>query len=119
ALDLLEDMLLQGWYSPMTASPLLDRSRERWLLATMLEEAGRTDEALRWFGSFEDISVFAKVYVAPSHWRRAMIYEERGELGRAREHYERFVELWDDVDLEFRPMVDTAREWVEGFVEER
>jgi tetratricopeptide (TPR) repeat protein len=114
-----ENLELTGWYVTMTPSPMLGRSRERWLLATLLEEAGRIDEALRWYGSFEDFSPYSRAYEAPSHWRRARIYERRGELGRAREHYERFLELWENADVEFRPMVDEAREWVEGFVEER
>ena len=119
ALAQAENLELTGWYVYMTPSPLLDRSRERWLLATLLEEAGRIDEALRWYGSFEDFSVYARVYEAPSHWRRARIYEARNELGLARQHYERFVELWTEVDGEFQPMVDAAQEWLEGFVEER
>jgi DNA-binding SARP family transcriptional activator/TolB-like protein len=83
----------------------------RWLRAELLREVGREEEALRWYASFPDPSNFFydPHYLAPSHLRRAEIYERRGEHAQAAEHYRRFVELWQDTDPELQPLVEQAR----------
>ena len=109
ALDHLEAVEFEGMYQYMSASAFLSRARERFLLATLLNEAGRTEEALRWYGTFEDVGAHDRMYIAPSHFRRARIHERLGNLEAAAEHYRAFIELWRDADPEFQPLVEEAR----------
>ncbi|MCZ6755316.1 MAG: hypothetical protein O7E49_08390, partial [Gemmatimonadetes bacterium] len=109
ALELLETMELEGWFPYMAASPFVSLGRERFLLATLLEETGRTEEALRWYGTFKGLGPHDRIYIAPSHLRRARIHERLGNLDTAAEHYRAFIELWQDADPEFQPLVVEAR----------
>jgi tetratricopeptide (TPR) repeat protein len=83
--------------------------RERFLLATLLESVGRTDEALMWYGTFKDVGPHDRVYIAPSHLRRARIHERLGNHETAADHYRAFIELWQDADPEFQPLVEGAQ----------
>ena len=109
ALELLEAIRLEAWHQLSVASAFYSGGLERFLLARLLEEEGRYDEALRWYGSFEGASVHDRVFEAPAHWRRGRIYEARGDRERAALHYERFTELWSDADPELQVRVDEAR----------
>ncbi len=109
ALALLEEVRLQVWHQFSVASPFFSGSLERYLLARLLEQAGRHTEALRWYGSFEGAALHDRIYAAPAHWRRAKIYEALGEREQAVLHYQRFVELWRDADPEYHWMVEEAR----------
>jgi len=84
-------------------------SRERFLMAMLLENAGRTEEALMWYGTFEDSGPHDRMYIAPSHLRRARIHQRLGNLETADVHYRAFIELWRDADPEFQPLVEEAR----------
>ena len=48
-------------------------------------------------------------YLAPAHLRQADMDARLGEPRQACEHYRKFVQLWQDCDLELRPMVEAAR----------
>ncbi len=109
ALDHLEAVEFEGMYQYMVASAFFSLARERFLLATLLDEAGRTDEALRWYGTFEDVGAHDRMYIAPSHLRRARIHERLGSLDDAAEHYRAFIGLWRDADPEFQPLVEEAQ----------
>jgi tetratricopeptide (TPR) repeat protein len=118
ALRWLERAGMLRWYQLPINSPFFSQSYERFLRASLLDELGRYEEALRWYGSFEEISVYDLVFVAPSHLRRAEIYETLGERERAAFHYERFIELWSDADPELRTMVDDAAARLAAVTEE-
>ncbi len=92
----------------MVASPFYSQANERYLRAGLLVAANRQQEALRWYSSFREASLYDLVYLAPSHLRRAEIYERLGEREKAALHYRRFVELWSDADPELRSMVEHA-----------
>ncbi len=109
ALELLEGIRLEAWHQLSVASAFYSGGLERYLLARILEEDGRFEEALRWYGSFEGAAVHDRVYEAPAHWRRGRIYEARGDRERAALHYERFIELWAEADPELQELVDEAR----------
>ncbi|MEE8278027.1 MAG: hypothetical protein V3R89_04835, partial [Thermoanaerobaculia bacterium] len=87
-------------------SPFFSHAYERLARAELLYELGRYDEALRWYEAMADKLVYAG---APSHLRLAEIYERRGERQKAAQHYERFVELWQDCDPELRPLVEDVK----------
>lgn len=65
---------------------------------------------MRWYASFESLSTYDLIFVAPSHLRRAEIYDRLGDDSRAAEHYARFVDLWRHADPDLRPMVDSAKQ---------
>ena len=86
------------------------QDRERYLRAELLSANDRDDEALIWYNGFTEGSVYALTYLAPSHLRRAEIYERRGEQEQAVFHYRRFIELWSQSDPELRPIVEQAEQ---------
>jgi tetratricopeptide (TPR) repeat protein len=85
---------------------------ERFLFGEALTAQGRDDEALRWFASFPEPAGYDLIYLAPSHLRRAEIYDRQGDHDRAVFHYARFAELWEECDPELRPLVEAALERV-------
>jgi tetratricopeptide (TPR) repeat protein len=108
ALAQLERLSLQPAYGGTFASPIWGQVHTRFLLAEVLDGAGRSREALRWFGSIGQMSTFATSYRAPSEYRSAEIYERLGETEAAAQLYARFIATWSDCDPEFRPMVNEA-----------
>jgi tetratricopeptide (TPR) repeat protein len=49
------------------------------------------------------------VYLAGVHRRLAALYEAKGEVPKAAEHYRAFIELWKNADPELQPRVAEAR----------
>jgi hypothetical protein len=90
-------------------SPFVSQAYERYVRAELLHELGRDDEALRWYATFGDNSPYDLVYLAPSIYRQASIYDARGDSVRALERYSAFVALWAASDPELQPWVAQAR----------
>jgi len=88
-------------------SMLLSLARERWLMAEILYQLGRVDEAVRWFEPYWG-RVGESVFVAPSYYRRGLLREATGDITGARADYRRFVEIWSDADAELQGWVDDA-----------
>ena len=63
-----------GW-----TSGFVSQAYERYVRAELLHELGRDDEALRWYSTFAENSVYDLVYLAPSVYRQGQIYDGRGE----------------------------------------
>ena len=89
-------------------SPFYTETAEHWLRAELLHSLGREQEAIRWYASLSQASLYDLIYRAPSHLRRGQILERLGESDQAAEHYQRVAELWADCDPELRPMLDQA-----------
>jgi tetratricopeptide (TPR) repeat protein len=113
-LDLLSQQRGAVWYNVLMASPFVSLCRDRLLKAQLLRRAGRYTEAVQLFGSFSENSVYDAIFDPPSHLYRAEIYEERGEVEKAAEHYRRVIEMWSDADVQLQPTVDRARERLEA-----
>lgn len=109
ALGRLEDACTGALFELGMASPFYSRTRERWLRARLLERLGRVQEALCWYGSFEEQSIYDLIYVAPSHLRRAELHERLGDERSARSHYERYIALWSEADEPLQSKVREAR----------
>jgi len=77
------------------------------LRGDILRELGRLEEALMWYGAL-GAKPYDLPYLAISHLRRAETYEQLGNDERARAHYSRFIQLWEDCDPELRPLVNDA-----------
>jgi tetratricopeptide (TPR) repeat protein len=110
ALQALEGVRMEVWYQFMTTSAFYSEARERYLRGQALEALGRFEDALPWYSSFAENSVYDLAYVAPGEMRQAEIDEKLGRQAEAVRHYRRFVELWQDADPEFQPMLQRARD---------
>src|SRR3989449_401180 len=85
------------------------------LLARAYERAGQRDSAVAvyeravttpgYFRAFEESAT-----LGPTYRRLGELYEERGDMARARDYYGRFVELWKDADAELQPAVRDVRQ---------
>ena len=110
----LERVPIHHWYELHLYSPFYSMAYERYRLATLLETSGRDDEALRWFSSFQDHAFYDLAYLAPSHYRRGLIHQRRGDAEAADRHFARFIELWAECDPELEPLVKDARSRIGG-----
>ncbi len=106
----LEGARLTGLFELTISSPFFSQAFERFQRAQLLEAEGRVDDALCWYSSFAEQSVFDLVYLGPAHLRSAELLERLGRRQEAAHYYERFIELWRECDPEFRPRVAAAEE---------
>jgi tetratricopeptide (TPR) repeat protein len=89
-------------------SPFYTYTAERWLRAELLRQLERYEEALRWYDSIVQSSLYELIYLAPSHLERARIRERLGNRLHAASHYRRLIAVWKECDPELRPVVDEA-----------
>ncbi|HSB53583.1 MAG TPA: protein kinase, partial [Gemmatimonadales bacterium] len=77
------------------------------LLARAFDGAGQPDSAIAHYESFlalaQAIPFPGTSWRARSHERLAELYESKGDLPKASEHYARFIELWEHADPELQP----------------
>jgi tetratricopeptide (TPR) repeat protein len=113
ALELLDGARLETWYQLAIWSPFYSQTRERFMRARLLEEAGRLEEAARWYASFEQVSLFDIVYLAPARAQLAHLEERAGRRREAGRLYSGFLDLWRDADSALQPDVARARQRLE------
>jgi tetratricopeptide (TPR) repeat protein len=100
AARLLDGLQIRAFYQNAVTSPVVNVTRERWQHAEALAGAGRREEALRWFLSFEHHSIHDLAYAAPATLRRGELLEAMGRRAEAAAAYRRMLELWADCDPE-------------------
>ncbi len=102
AIELLDSAKWHMNYNEVFLAPIIGAGRAGYTRALALQQLGMHEEALRWYeyGSHGIGSFFNLILLAPSHYRRAEIYEELGDIEQAIWHYEAFAELWKDADPE-------------------
>jgi class 3 adenylate cyclase/tetratricopeptide (TPR) repeat protein len=100
-------------YILQLSSPFYVQGRERFLKARLLEEAGRLADALLWYGSFDEHSVYDLAYVAPGRLARARLLERMDRTGEAAADYAAVVEAWRDCEPALRPGWEEARRGLE------
>ena len=79
-----------------------DRAGERDSAVAVYERAVTTPGLLR---ALEESPT-----LGPTYKRLGELYEERGDTARARDYYNRFVDLWKDADAELQPAVRDVRQ---------
>ncbi len=114
ALELLETASMSALFELTMASPFFSQALERYLRAELLDRLGRTEEALRWYDSFREHSTYDLIYLAPSHLRRAQMFERSGDHQKATLHYSKFLALWKDCDVELAGAVKAAEQRLAG-----
>ncbi|MGD2216762.1 MAG: hypothetical protein PVJ64_08395 [Gemmatimonadales bacterium] len=112
ALELLENMRPEEWWSFLPWSVLQTGAHQRFLRAEVLEALGREEEALNWYASL-GLSPGEVSHIAPAHLRRAEILERLGRPEEAVLHYRRFIALWRDCDPELEAEVARAESALE------
>ncbi len=95
--------------SKIALSPFFALTRERFLRALNLREVGRNEEALKWFSTFGEVSVYDLAYLAPARFHRGQMLEGLRDLDSAALEYRQVLELWAHADPELLPLVEQAR----------
>jgi tetratricopeptide (TPR) repeat protein len=108
ALRVLERMALRVPYQLAGRSMYFARTRERYLLAQLLERAGRLDEAYDWYGSVPFTARLDYMYLAPAHLGQARVRERQGDRAAARVHYASALDLLARADGAFAVLRDEA-----------
>jgi len=91
-----------GW---LELAGTYDTARQSDSALAIYERIVSTPGMFRLFFHFVDDSYG----LAPTLKRLGELYEERGQLDKARDYYGRFVELWKDADAELQPSVREVR----------
>ena len=102
---LLDASMTYAWYNLSHASGFHAKVHARWARAEAFAEIGRTEEALRWYGSFGAHTVYDLPYQAPAHYEMGQLLEAAGDSSAAAGHYRRSIEMWSDADEEFKPLL--------------
>jgi len=84
-------------------------------LARAYERAGERDSALAVYERAVTTPGLTRFFeeattLGPTYKRLGELYEERGQLDKARDYYGRFVDLWKDADAELQPVVRDVRQ---------
>lgn len=82
----------------MPGGPVPDGGLERLTRARLLEAVGRTDEALRWYGSIPAPVSHSLVYAAPAHLARARLLDVAGRRSEAEVARARAARIWRDCE---------------------
>jgi tetratricopeptide (TPR) repeat protein len=88
---------------------------QRYRLASLLQDRGAEEEALRIYGSLYSTPWLE----ALGYFQRAELHERRGEREEALRYYARFVELWADADPHLQPRVEAARRAIRALSPDR
>jgi tetratricopeptide (TPR) repeat protein len=93
-------------------------------LGRAYERAGRRDSALAVYERAVSTAGMPRLFeeaatLGPTYQRLGELYEERGDIARARDYYGRFVDLWKDADPELQSIVGDVRERLARLSRER
>ena len=85
-----------------------------YLLARAYERAGQRDSSVAVYERAVTTPGYTRAFeesatLGPTYRRLGELYEERGDTARARDYYNRFVDLWKDADAELQPSVREVR----------
>lgn len=119
ALTALENVRQQAWYGVLQVTPVGAMPEARFLRGQALSAVGRGVEALSWFRSLEEFSLFDVTYWGPTYLAEAEIYEQLGDREKAALYYKRLVDLWAGCDPELRPLVEQAERGLGRLTAER
>ena len=91
-------------------------------LATTFDRAGQVDSAIAYFTEYLETPYLFRTRSgsnAIAHRRLGALFEQRDEVSMAVNHYNQFIELWNDADADLQPQVQDARERIARLVGER
>ena len=84
-------------------------------LARAYERSGQPDSALAVYersinSTGANLLFDQATTLAPTYRRLGELYEDRGQLDKARDYYGRFIDLWKNADPELQPLVRDVRQ---------
>ncbi len=84
-------------------------------LGATYDAVGEADSAVASFAQAVDVPSYLGVlkehgFLTLTHRRLGELYEGRGEREKAVEHYNKFLDFWQDADAELQPQVEEVRE---------
>src|SRR5690348_8124452 len=84
-------------------------------LARAYERSGQPDSALALYERSVNTNGIGLLFdqattLAPTYRRLGELYEDRGQLDKARDYYGRFIDLWKNADPELQPLVRDVRQ---------
>jgi len=93
-------------------------------LARAYEQAGERDSAIAVYERAVTTPGFARLFeeaatLGPTYKRLGEMYEERGQLDKARDYYGRFVDLWKNADPELQGVVREVKQRLARLASER
>jgi tetratricopeptide (TPR) repeat protein len=109
-LDTLARAEVEIGYDSGITSPFYSRAGARYLRGSLAESTGCHDEAVRWFASFGETSVYDLAYMTPALVRRGQSLEKLGRTEAAVDSYRRALALWAERDEELAPIIAPAAE---------
>ena len=83
--------------------------------ARAYERSGQPDSALALYERSVNTNGLGLLFdqattLAPTYRRLGELYEDRGQLDKARDYYGRFIDLWKNADPELQPLVRDVRQ---------
>ncbi len=112
ALAALEAVPVRAGYIEALQSFLYSHSHARFRRAQLLETAGRPEEALRWYESFDEMSAYDLVLQGPAQLRAGTILESLGRRDEAAAHYRKALDMLEGGEAQFEAMARQAAEGV-------
>lgn len=94
----------------LNVAPFYAQVRERFVRAELLATVGKHEAALGWYASFDEHGPWGRAVLAPAALRQARIYDSTGRSADAVRHYARFLNLWEDAEPRFAPMITEAKQ---------
>ena len=84
-------------------------------LGRAYERAGQRDSALAVYGRAVTTPGMLRMFeeaatLGPTYKRLGELYEEGGQLDKARDNYARFLDLWKNADPELQPLVRDVKQ---------
>lgn len=110
ALEELNRMKLENWWSPVPVFLFDTLVLERYMRGFALKSLKRYNEAIWWLGTLGYAHLPSLVYRAPAHYLLGEIYEELNQPDKAIENYTRVMELWQNCDPELQPTLERIKD---------
>jgi DNA-binding SARP family transcriptional activator/tetratricopeptide (TPR) repeat protein len=98
------------WLGSLVPVPAFSRASARFDRGDQLAGSGRFADALGWYASIDEISIFDLAYAGPAHLRRARILERLADTTGALREYSTFIDLWKNAEPPGQRLVSDARE---------
>jgi tetratricopeptide (TPR) repeat protein len=113
ALRILEQAPEKAWYIDALQSPFYSHALNRFRRAELLDAVGRTDEAILWYGSFDEVTTYDVPWKGAAEVRVAELLEASGREGDARQIYEKAAALLVGAKEPYDGLAKRVREGLE------
>jgi tetratricopeptide (TPR) repeat protein len=113
ALALLEAAPAKAFYIEALQSAFYTHGLTRYRRAELLDSAGRAEDATRWYGSFDDGSIYDILYRGTAEVRLGELHESAGRTEEAASYFAKSYELLGDGTGSFADLAARAQAGLE------